>query len=537
MWAQDDVRVKMERQGYTQDYIDSLTDDFLSDNGKVVLDYLRDEYSKGYDRVNAVYRRIYGMDMPRVRNYAPTAYDTAQTDAVLGPDEMSPSLTGMNAGFVKQRVSHNAPILRMNALAVFQSHMVTQNYWINFAELVREMRGTIASTDVVRAIKARVGEADAERMKKWIMAFDRNGLDSGKMLEVINDILNRQMGIQAVMFMGYALSTLFKQGSAGMAISLDIGVDEYLRGVSKFFRGQLAASLPEIWNSPTIQRRIEAGYSPEARAVNQAAGMSPSKLLALAERGMLNIAQLDAFLTTFGAAIAFDHHYNAALDSGLNEDAARTIALDRMDQSVRRTAQPASLTDRSLLEANRSPFVRLLYLFASEPRQKFAINYMILREIAKGRDVKRNLKKFAAGWVAMGVITEALTDIFQSIFRDDDEQDIVRWEDYARAALMGHLNGLFLAGPALAMAGNALFGSPVYNSSENPLVRIPTLAMRKNFKPWNWEDASDVVSGIQSYAQLTATVTGNMAAASVAAMLNIAKDATGLWDKMTKDDE
>jgi hypothetical protein len=537
MWSQDDVRVKMERQGYTQDYIDSLSQDFLSNNGQIMLDYLRSQYSQGYDRVNAVYRRIYGMDMPRVRNYAPTAYDTAQTDAVMGPDEMSPSLTGMNAGFVKQRVSHNAPILRMNALSVFQSHMVTQNYWINFAELVRELRGTIASTDVVRAIKARVGEADAERMKKWILAFDRNGLDSGKMLEVVSDMLNRQMGLQAVMFMGYALSTLFKQGSAGMAISLDIGVDEYLRGLTKFFRGQLSASLPEIWNSPTIQRRIEAGYSPEARAVNQSAGMSPSKLLALAERGMLNIAQLDAFLTTFGAAIAFDHHYNAALAQGLSKEAAKSIALDRMDASVRRTAQPASLTDRSLLEANRSPFVRLLYLFASEPRQKFAINYMIAREIAAGRDVKRNLKKFAAGWVAMGVITEALTDIFQSIFRDDDEQEIVRWEDYARAAVMGHLNGLFLAGPALAMAGNAIFGSPVFNSSENPLVRIPTLVMRKDFKPWNWEDASDVVKGIQSYAQLTATVTGSMAVASVAAMLNIAKDAAGLWDKMTKDEE
>jgi len=537
MWSQDDVRVKMERQGYTQDYIDSLSQDFLSNNGQIMLDYLRSQYSQGYDRVNAVYRRIYGMDMPRVRNYAPTAYDTAQTDTVMGPDEMSPSLTGMNAGFVKQRVSHNAPILRMNALSVFQSHMVTQNYWINFAELVRELRGTIASTDVVRAIKARVGEADAERMKKWILAFDRNGLDSGKMLEVVSDMLNRQMGLQAVMFMGYALSTLFKQGSAGMAISLDIGVDEYLRGLTKFFRGQLSASLPEIWNSPTIQRRIEAGYSPEARAVNQSAGMSPSKLLALAERGMLNIAQLDAFLTTFGAAIAFDHHYNAALAQGLSKEAAKSIALDRMDASVRRTAQPASLTDRSLLEANRSPFVRLLYLFASEPRQKFAINYMIAREIAAGRDVKRNLKKFAAGWVAMGVITEALTDIFQSIFRDDDEQEIVRWEDYARAAVMGHLNGLFLAGPALAMAGNAVFGSPVFNSSENPLVRIPTLVMRKDFKPWNWEDASDVVKGIQSYAQLTATVTGSMAVASVAAMLNIAKDAAGLWDKMTKDEE
>jgi hypothetical protein len=307
--------------------------------------------------------------------------------------------------------------------------------------------------------------------------------------------------------------------------------------MAKLMRGELVSSLPEIWNSDAIQRRIAAGYSPEARAVNQAAGLSPAKLMALAERGMLNIAQVDAAFTTLSAAIAFDHHYNEALKS-MPPDMAQRAALDKMDETIRRTAQPASLTDRSLLESNRNPFVRVLFMFMSEARQKFAIDYLAAKRILRGEDVKKNAGKLAVSWVSMALVTQLMTDIYQSIFRgDDDLEDIWEWEDYAQAMLMGHLNGMMLAGSVVEGGFNYAFGKHMFSDSENPLMQTMGKVTRKSANPLNWEDAGDAVNGLKLWLQITASLTGSTALAGAAAMTTLAKDAVGLFDRISSDED
>jgi hypothetical protein len=536
-WGQEDVRVKMERQGFTQDYIDSLNNEFLSFNGKVVMAFLRAEYAKGYAKINPVYRRMFGMDMPRVRNYAPTAYDNAQGDAPVGPDEMSPSVAGMAAGFIKQRVLHNAPIKRQNALAVFMRHVTVQNYWVNFAELVREMRGSIGSTDVIRALRAKRGNRLANNLTKWIRGFDKNGLEQGELPEMMTNLLQAQLSVQAVANLGWSIGTLLKQASAFLGSGIEIGPKAYAAGMARLFRGELSASLPKIWNTDAIQRRVAIGYSPEARAVNQAAGLSPSKLLALAERGMINIAQVDAAFTTVSAAIAFDYHYREALKT-MRPDMAERAAMDKMDEVIRRTAQPASFADRSLLEANRNPFVRVLFMFMSEARQKFAIDYLAAKRILRGEEVKKNAGKIAVSWVGMALVTELMNDIFQSIFRgEDDLEDIWEWEDYARAMMLGHLNGMMLAGTVVEGGFNYAFGKHVFSDSENPLMQTMGRATRKNINPLNWEDAGDAVAGIKLWFQVAASMTGSTALAGAAAMTTLAKDAVGLFDRISSDEE
>lgn len=536
-WGQEDVRVKMERQGFTQDYIDSLNNKFLSFNGKVVMAFLRAEYAKGYAKINPVYRRMFGMDMPRVRNYAPTAYDNAQGDAPVGPDEMSPSVAGMAAGFIKQRVLHNAPIKRQNALAIYMRHVTVQNYWVNFAELVREMRGSIGSTDVIRALRAKRGNRLANNLTKWIRGFDKNGLEHGELPEMMTNLLQAQLSVQAVANLGWSIGTLLKQASAFLGSGIEIGPKAYAVGMARLLRGELAASLPQIWNSDEIQRRVAIGYSPEARAVNQAAGISPSKLLALAERGMINIAQVDAAFTTVSAAIAFDYHYREAIKT-MPPDMAERAAMDKMDEVVRRTAQPASFADRSLLEANRNPFIRVLFMFMSEMRQKYAIDYLAAKRILRGEDVKKNAGKLAVSWVGMALVTELMTDIFQSIFRgEEDLEEIWKWEDYARAVMLGHLNGMMLAGTVVEGGINHAFGKHVFNDSENPLMQTMGRATRKNINPLNWEDAGDAVAGIKLWFQVAASVTGSTALAGGAAMTTLAKDAVGLFDRISSDEE
>ena len=536
-WGQEDVRVRMKRQGFTQEYIDSLNNDFLSKNGKIVLAFLRSEYATGYNKVNPVYRRMFGMDMPRVRNYAPTAYDNAQNDAPVGPDDMTPSVAGMAAGFIKQRVMHNAPIKRQNALMVYMRHTTVQNYWVNFAELVREMRGTIGSTEVIRAVRAKKGGRVANNLTKWIRGFDKNGLDQGDLPEMMTNLLNAQLSVQAVANLGWSVGTLMKQGSAMLGSAIEIGPKEYALGMQKLMRGELASTLPKVWSSDSIQRRIAMGYSPEARAVNQAAGISPSKLLALAERGMINIAQVDAAFTTISAAIAFDYYYNKAAQS-MPLGMAEKAALEKMDEVIRRTAQPASFADRSLLEANRNPFVRVAFMFMSEARQKFAIDYLAAKRILRGEDVGKNAGKLAVSWVTLGLMTQLATDIFQSIFRgEDDLEDIWEWEDYAKAVMLGHLNGMMLAGPVVEGGLNYTLGLHVFNNAENPLLQTMGKVTRQAANPLNWEDAGDVVNGIKLWLQVAASVTGSTALAGTAAMATVAKDAVGLLDRISSEDE
>jgi hypothetical protein len=535
-WAQEDVRARMERQGWTSDAIQGLRN-WLSPEANKVMGWLRDRYAEGYDRINPVYRRMYGMNMPRIENYAPTFYDTSSADQGQqnGPLDTTASRSGMAAGFIKSRANHNAPLARVDALSAFWRHTVQSEYWATWAETVREMRGVLGSSDVLRTIRAVDGAAREEAIKKWVKAFETNGQTEAGMLKTVSDAMRSALSANAALALGFKVGTLMKQAGAMLGSAMELSPGAAAAGWGRFLTGQLETSLSEVWKSDTIQRRIESGYSPEVRTVLQAQGITPSRFAELIEKGMYPVGAADAAFTTISAAIAYDHHYREAIKAGMPEVHAKAYAMDAMDRVVHRTAQPAEAANKSLNEVNAGVFGKLMMLFKSEARQKFAISYLAAKRMLRGEEIGGNASRLFVTWMLASAVTQTMGNIYQTIFTDKDSEEVWKWEDYARAMALGHLDGAYIAGPAISTALTWALGGHAFSSkSQNPFDQIAADIQRKQINPANWRGGDDAFKGMTIYLQILARTGISESLTGAAALANAIKDAIGLTNSAKK---
>ena len=83
--AQEQYLPALDRYGYTQGVIESLRKQ-LPDQACDIADFLAVEYAGEYDRLNPVFRDLFHMDMPRVKNYAPGSFEHAMHASTPDPD-------------------------------------------------------------------------------------------------------------------------------------------------------------------------------------------------------------------------------------------------------------------------------------------------------------------------------------------------------------------------------------------------------------------------------------------------------------------
>ncbi len=431
---------------------------------------------------------------------------------------------GMSSGFVKTRQKHNARLARVDALSTYFRHVQSSEYWMAWAENVREMKATLGRTEVLQAIRSKAGLGKEEAVKKWVKAFETNGRKDAAMFSVVTKLLNSVMAAHSRIALAWKVAVLMKQASAALGSTMEIPPGAAVSGWGRFMTGQLVIGLKDVWNSPTIQRRIESGFSPEVRTAMAADGLSPSMLASLGEKGMLPIIYTDAAFTTISAAIAYDYHYRKSVDSGVSPEAAKDVAMDAMDRTIHRTAQPAENVDRSLNEVNASVWAKLLMQFKSEARKNFAISYLAAKRLGRGEDVAANVKTLSVSWALGGVLTQTMGDLYQSIFKDDDDEDLWQPEDYMRAMVLGPIDGLFLIGPAVNGFLTWLTGGKVFQGKPaNPVEQAIGDMRRKGANPANWEGWQDAYSGALLWIQTVARLTGSKTMSGVGAVGNAGK--------------
>src|SRR5690606_12049187 len=66
----------LDRYGFTRAILDKLAEK-IDPAAMKIGEHLAREYAAGYDRLNPVFRRLYGFDMPRIRNYSPGLFEHA----------------------------------------------------------------------------------------------------------------------------------------------------------------------------------------------------------------------------------------------------------------------------------------------------------------------------------------------------------------------------------------------------------------------------------------------------------------------------
>lgn len=472
---QEQVVDKLDAFGFNEE-VRKQAEDGISSEGKLIRGWLAQEFTDNYEPLAAVFRRMAGVDLPKHKNYSPTQYyhDGIQREMDAFGEGLMPE-GGMRAGFLKSRKAHMSRPRIESAFSVYMAHMAQTEHYIAWAEPLREMRAVMGSSEVALGIQARYGKATHDALMGWLEAFERNGLEtahrSQTWLEVVRGIKSRL----ALIALAYKAGTLMVQSTAALYAMARMPMGQYWKGMGKLLTGQLPYA--KIFKTDAIQRRIKAGYSPEVRAVmSQNWQRKPTWGAEQVNRGMEVIGLVDAFFTTAGATIAYDYEFQRSKEQGLSDAMAEANAISFMEETVRRTAQPADLGTRSLAELSTHPMAQLLWMFASDARKNTAIEMEAMANWKKGRSTRGEMLRVVFMMHALGLMADLIRSAWWDARDDDDDElfDEEHWEAQGllMAALTGPVEGFPLLNDLASAAGGFESKGPLA-----PVVRGAKAAM------------------------------------------------------------
>jgi hypothetical protein len=453
--GQKENRERAERHGYNAETLKQLQA-FISPETAQIMMWFKEQYrTTGYGLVSPVYRRLMHAPLPHIDNYAPAHYDQGDGKQSLMDLDGAGGGSGLNAGFTTSRKSHNRNIARADAATVFLQHFEHVAHWVSFVELVRDLRGVFQSEKVMNSIRAKVGPAAADALAKRIKAIETQGNNEAWSLGSLNQLAQGLNQVRAYQGLAFRLSPVLKQMPAMLNPMMgDIPAHRFAQGLARFLAGQL--DVKAIWKSETIQRRLDGGFSAEARLAMLATPHSPTgaQAVELMRKGMLPMQYMDATWNVLGASVAYDYYFREAKAAGENDAMAHGTAITRTQRLVDRTAQPVEMVNRSMVEGISNPWAKAAFLFRSEARKNLAIEFYAIKRLATGKskDKAMDFQRAFVAHVAQAVGSQLMACFIASLLGDDDDRER-EWSEkqWAFAILSGPINGLFVFGDIASM--------------------------------------------------------------------------------------
>jgi len=467
LWSnQAASREQMERDGWSEESFAQL-DAFLTDDAKALAGFFAAEYAALGQLIDPVYRRMFNAPFPQVRNYSPIFRDISRADSIIDIDQQGQG-SGVSSGFVLARKKNaRSALRRTSAISAFMQHAESASHWVSHVELVRDLRSVLTDKEVQNAIRSSGRTAAANGIKKRVMQLENQGKVGAAGIAELDSWGSRLLQARAFKGLAWRIGPVMKQTSAYFnPLLADVPAWDYMRGTARLLSGQLDVSA--MWQRPEIQRRIIMGFSAEARIAMDKLGYTGSTLLAAMGKGMMPMALVDAGWTTAGAAIAFDFYRRNNIKSGMSATQAESAALDQLEMMIAESAQPADAVNRSLIEGLQNPWLKSMWMFASESRKTLAVEIMALRRLATGKSKNKamDLQRAVVAHVMMATTTQLMSGILSLLMGDEDDRER-EWsiEQWAAAIASGPINGLFLFGDAVNYVGRRLFGLHAFEPS------------------------------------------------------------------------
>jgi hypothetical protein len=545
MWRQEDGRRHMEGhvddQGapagewnYTQEFVDQLEDQ-LTPAAKAIRLHLATEYGAEYERLNSVFRQLYGVSLPRHAHYSPLTVKPAQAAGGQTLDPVTGSTmtgSGLTPGSLKTR-SQTAiaePDFR-DALQTYIGHAKQMEHWIAYAPFATEAMALLNARTVGNSIEAAGGKEVLQTLRGWLDLFAQGGTRDASAHLAGNQLVNRMVGRAAAVALVGRVSVLAIQSTQLGAALAEMPATAYLSRLARLFAGRLDWSA--AIRSDYIQRRKNLMPPVVQQAMEGLASSKPNRLKYLARKMGETISGADALFTAGTYAITYDYHLGQAREMGIADPHA--YARQAAERSTDRVAQPVRPGTRSLYEVTgTNPAVRVLWSFASESRQK-----LVLAGYALGstKSAGAKARALAVTWFAGGVVASVIRATMRDIRDDDDDEifDADNWDPkrLALASLTGPFGGIPFLGDALESSVYKAFGE--YMPEGNLFSSIPKAVTRSTDllggdRPEDLEeamkDAETILSGAGLFTESGA------AAASVSHLL---RDAVNLWQNATGD--
>ena len=552
MWMQPKGRQHMEgfmdsdgqpagKWHYNQAFVNKA-EKLLRPESKAIREYLLLKYDQEYEAINKVYRKVYGLNLPKNQFYSPLIVESINAPAQAGIDPVtggvfaaganSPSALRSRGGAIAQ------PVFR-DAVQTYFGHMLQMAHWKAYAEFNGEVSALLGHRDTRNVVKGKAGEQAATVMNNWLQYFQQGGNKDAANHLAINQMINRITGNFAVMALFGRVSTLALQVTQLGAASAKMPVGAYLSRFGKLMSGNL--NWKAALDSDYIQRRIKDMPPAVALAMQGLRSDKPSVIREASRRLGQLISGFDGFFTAGTYAIVYDYQLTQAQKNGMGGQEAADYAREATERIVDEIAQPTRAGARSIYELNSTnPVARAVWAFSSEARKNLGL---ALYAGAKGRSGDFGKAVFYV-LILNGLVSTVIRSAFRDL-RDDDDDEIFDeknwgWNRMAAMLISDPLYGFPVVGEAIESGIFNAFG--VYTPS-GPLFDVaPAVPAVKRILT---QYPMEVLEGEAEYRDILRDVNRilstaglfNSTIAGAASLTNLAKDSFEVGDNLLGDDE
>jgi hypothetical protein len=490
------------------------------------MTWVQRQYDRQWNRINEVYSREKGVDLPKVVGYAGSrTSERGSEHQVLAVD--GASMEGsMSSGFTKTRVRkpQGAPRVE-NILQKYVQSMTAVEHYRAWARPMREMRQRLGHRDVMMTIEARKGRKARAQVNDWLNIFDQGGVRQANSQSLFGALTRRLLTAQSDAALAFNIGTRFKQMPAGIQALADLRFGEFLRSAARVATGRSVMSPFEMIQNPIMDQRRDDWRDAAMKMQLQAGRRGRKSTLTNAIRNSFqwafaNLGSFDAAFTSFGASIAYDAAYLEA--AALPEPQRRRAAEARASQVVSRTAQPSRPGTKSLWENQAGVYGRIFFRFQSANRQILANELYALAPKNLKKDPARAFRVLILAHVVIPTMVQTLANILKHMMSDKEPEEIWEIEDFFLAWLMGPLTGAILIGPFLEMAAQKVTGGGFApRTASLPGIDIVQRSLRE------WSDSTTTDEDFQVALQLAGQIVGGDFAA-LSAIEQLYRQAKGM---------
>lgn len=455
---------------YTEELIAEM-EDSLTETERLFIKETEKIYAQAYDKFAPVYKRLFLMDMPKVKNYAPapkrgknSGHKTLSDVQFLGANGLAlPS-------FTKSRVNTDNEFMDVGIQETLNHYIESMEHAIHYQERLSNINNIIKDDKVSQSIKQRIGNAGYKRLNDHLEYLENQSKSNSELRVPLWDYFNKVYIVNNLMF---HVNQIFKQLSSGIGLMEDIPLAYSIPRLAKLANPISIYRWRKILREhETIRNRskhIDADYN--AIIDNETIGLF-SKENKLVKWGMRPTVIGDVFAIYGGGGMYYDYLMSLNAEGGSGKKHTHEEALDIVARKAEMSQQSSLPSNMSLLQKNKNPFARTIRMFSSA---SIALMNMQVQSFTKWRSGEISKGQFFKNMAIYQIAIPSLYALMAGQISFDDEDELKA--GLIHASLKGNFASLPMVGEGLdalaLIAVNSMTDSELrgygLRGTENPI--------------------------------------------------------------------
>jgi hypothetical protein len=447
---------------------------------------LKEFYPKYYDRINEVYRRKFGVDMPLNEFYSPIFVASKFSEGGVDQESVLTQQNALNTGYnahLKTRLNHANKLALMDGDRVLINYIEKMEHFVNWTDAIDLINNVFVRDGNIReAVRQNFGQGALEAVRDFSDDFARVPKASNGVIRFLNNFRKNY----TVASLALKPNIFFTQLTAMPAYLEQAPILQYAKNMW-LFDAETRGMIKDIYDSEFMRERYREGggwdwtvaeaMKADIKALNTRGGFDKFK-----NWSMFMTKYGDMASTLMGGAPLYKYVYKKTLQETGSERVAKLKALDKFIQVTRSSQQAGEVYDLSAVQ--RNPYLKMATMYRTAPMQYHRNVSEALRNAYYGRgSLSFNLK-------SVFIYHVLLPSLFQFVGNGFH----FKKEDQIRAAVMGNFNEVFVAGDVVRGIMNTIRGLP-FEYQISPL-ETTAKSMKKaagHIKKMNLNDLVDAV--------------------------------------------